>query len=140
MLKTHKSVAFTGALLCLSSLVICKICYASLEYSFLYILLFFVLFIDFWWFTKDYHSEYEIMKKCKPGAKYMSNTAYLLKSILVLLMFMVAVLLLLVPMVMYQRGLGTIRINPLESMVLGHISIYLTQYAYELGGGVKIYE
>ena len=140
MLKTHKSVALTGALLCLSSLVICKICYASLEYSFLYIFLFFVLFVDFWWFTKDYHSEYEIRKKSKPGAKYMSNTAFVFKSILVLLMFMGAVLLLLVPMVMYQRGLGTIRVNPLESIVIGHVLIYLTQYAYELGGGVKICE
>ena len=64
----------------------------------------------------------------------MSDMAFALKSILVLFLFMFAVGILLVPMVMYQSGLMEVKITPIASLVLGHLSIYLTQYAYEIDG------
>jgi hypothetical protein len=64
----------------------------------------------------------------------MSDIAFAQKSILVLFLFMFAVGILLVAIVLYQRGLMEVKITPIASLVLGHLSIYLTQYAYEIGG------
>lgn len=87
-------------------------------------------------FTKDYHSASDMMRRpsSEEKVKYMSDMAFALKSILVLFLFMFAVGILLVPMVMYQSGLMEVKITPIASLVLGHLSIYLTQYAYEIGG------
>jgi sterol desaturase/sphingolipid hydroxylase (fatty acid hydroxylase superfamily) len=95
-----------------------------------------LLYLDFFWFTKDYHSASDMMRRpsSEEKVKYMSDMAFALKSILVLFLFMFAVCILLVPMVMYQSGLMEVKITPIASLVLGHLSIYLTQYAYEIGG------
>lgn len=136
MLKTRKSVLITGAVLCVASLIFCKIWFAPIKYSFLFILLFVLLYLDFFWFTKDYNSASDMMRRpsSEEKVKYMSDMAFALKSILVLFLFMFAVCILLVPMVMYQSGLMEVKITPIASLVLGHLSIYLTQYAYEIGG------
>lgn len=47
MLKTRKSVLITGAVLCVASLIFCKIWFAPIKYSFLFILLFVLLYLDF---------------------------------------------------------------------------------------------
>lgn len=134
MFMTRKSVAIVGAVLCIASLIVCMRHFAPLRCGFLYVLMYIFLYCDFVWFVHDFYPESEMIRKKDKDGKFMSDTAYAVKSIVVLLMFLCAINGQFLSVRFYEFHIFFDILFRAGLLFIGHVIIFLTQFAYEIGG------